>query len=158
MDKVIIRKMRLGDQIDLKNNIFTEMDITEIEKNVNNNVEYMKNNNDWVYLVAELNNKVVGTTYIKLGTSSLEKHIATLFSVVVSKDYRQKGICKALIDESIEIIKEKNIEKLVLKVRAGTAADTVYKRLGFKEYGLLENGIKDNNKYFNEKYYYLKIK
>lgn len=158
MNNLIIRKIELGDHVGLKKNIYTDMDIIEIKNNVINNVKDMKNNGDWIYLVAELESEVVGTTYIKLNGSPVGQHIAELFSVVVSDKHRNKGICRALIDKAVEIAKKRNIEIITLSVREGTVADTVYQRIGFKEYGLLENGIKDGDVYFNEKYYCLKIK
>lgn len=158
MNSLIIRKIKLGDHIDLKNNIYTDMDIEQIEKNVINNVNSMKDKGDWVYLVAELDAEVVGTTYIKFNESSIKNHTAELFSVVVSKNHQQKGICRALINGAVEIAKKKYIEIITLSVREGTVADTVYQRIGFKQYGLLEDGIKDGEVYFNEKYYFLKIK
>lgn len=157
MNSLIIRKIKLGDHIGLKQNTYTDMDIEQIEKNVINNVKIMKNNGDWIYLVAELNSEVVGTTYVKFNGSPIEKHVAELFSVVVSNNHRKKGICRAMIDGAVKIAKKKNIEMIILSVREGTIADTVYKRIGFRSYGNLKNGIKEKDGYFNHKLYYLNL-
>jgi len=157
MKDLIIRKMQIGDHTGLKKNIFTEMEMSQIEKNVMTNVRDMKNDNDWVYLVAEIESEIIGTTYIKFCTSSASNHVAELFSVVTSKNHLRMGVCRALIDKAIEIAKERNIEIITLTVRDGTIADTVYQKLGFKIYGVLKNGIKDKDGYFNQNYYFLKI-
>lgn len=159
MGKLIIRQMKIGDEIDLKKNVFPLTDIKIIKENVVNNVADMAKNQDWIYLVAELNDEVIGTTYLKLANESYSsRHTAELFSVVVSENHRQKGICRSLIDQAVKIAKDKKVEMIALTVREGTVADTVYQKLGFISYGVLQNGIKDNDGYYNQKYYFLKIK
>lgn len=150
--------MKIGDEVDLKKYVYPTDTLANIRKNVAKDVKDMTSSKDWIYLVAELNGEVVGTTYIKLANESYSsRHIAELFSVVVSENHRQKGICRSLVDECKKIAKEHDIEKIVLTVREGTVADTVYQKLGFIDYGVLPNGIKDEKEYFNKKHYYLDV-
>ncbi len=153
-----IRKMKLGDHIDLKGNLFKSMDINDIKNDVEKSVKHMQDNGNWIYLVAEVKGKVVGTIYLEVKTNNLKKHIGELYSIVVSEDYRRMGIAKMMIEKVIEIAKEKKLEYLILSVRKGTIADMVYPKLGFIKYGELPNGIKeDDNTYFNQNLYYLKV-
>ena len=159
MDKITIRQIEIGDEIDLNKNVFPTENEEDIRKSVEKDVKSMSKNNKWIYLVAVLNGEVVGTTYLKLSNESYcNRHIAELYTVVVGKKFQRRGVCRELINESVKIAKENNLEKIILSVREGTIADTVYQKLGFTCYGRLPNGIKDKNEYFNQKQYYLDIK
>jgi RimJ/RimL family protein N-acetyltransferase len=154
---IIVRKMETEDYIGLKENIFKEMPIEIIKNNVINNVESIKNGCNWMYLVAEYDNKVVGTMYLEHKQSSVAKHIGTLYSVVTSEDYKNKGICKALFNEVLKYSKDLGIEIITLSVRRGSIAETVYQKMGFQKYGQLPNGLKDNEQYYDEVSYYFDI-
>ncbi len=158
MEDIIIRKMQLGDHIGIKKNVFVSMPINIIEENVKNNVKAMnEGSTNWVYFVAEYNNEVVGTMYLECKESSISKHIGELFSVVTAEKFQGKGICKKLFQKVSHYALEKGIEKIILTVRGGTVAETVYQKIGFIKYGELPNGIKENNKYFNKIYYYYNL-
>ena len=158
MAKLITRKMKIGDHISIKKNVFTGMPLEMIEENVKNNVKAMEEGTtNWIYLVAELEGEVVGTTYVELGQSSVTNHIATLYSVVTSEDHRGKGICRMLFEESINQVKDKGVEKIILSVRKGTPAETVYQKMGFTKYGELPNGIKEDDGYYSDVFYYYDI-
>ena len=74
--------------------------------------------------------------YIKLSHQSL-------FSIVVGKQYRNRGVGKALLEHIIEIGKTKfHLEILHLEVYEGNPAIRFYQRLGFKEYGRHPHFIK----------------
>ena len=110
----------------------------------------------WFFLVAEMENEIVGTMYLEIKAGSLNSHIGELFSVVTSENHRGKGICRKLFEEALSIASTKNLEKIILTVRTNTDAEKVYEKLGFIKYGELPNGIKDD-KYHNLSYYYYNL-
>lgn len=159
MEEIKVRKMQLGDHIGIKKNVFVSMPLEMIETNVKNNVKAMnEGTTNWVYFVAEYNNEVVGTMYLECKESSISKHIGELFSVATAEKFQGKGICKKLFQEVSNCALEKGIEKIVLTVRGGVIAETVYQKMGFIKYGELPNGIKEEDKYFNKIYYYYNLK
>jgi N-acetylglutamate synthase-like GNAT family acetyltransferase len=158
MNDIIIRKMQIGDHISLKKNVFLLAPIEIIENNVKNNVKSMEDNGDWTYFVAEHEGEVVGTMYLEKKSHSFDKHMGELVSVVTAESYQQKGVCKKLFIEVSKYAKEIGLEQLILYVRTGTIAETVYERLGFIKCGELPNGIKEENRYFNRSMYYYILK
>ena len=155
MDNIKVRKMQLGDHVGIKKNLFLTMPLEAIEKNVINNTMQMKEENpSWNYFVAEIDGEVVGTMYLEFKTRSIDNHIGEIHSVVTGENYRGRGICKKLFETVCIYAQEKNLNKIILTVRAGSIAETVYQKLGFIKYGELPNGIKDKDIYVNSVYYY----
>ena len=152
---IVIRKMQENDYQDLKKNVFCATDISIIKENVKQNVLSMADNtSNWLYYVAEVDNKVVGTMYIEFNVPFVHRHIGTLYSVVVTEAYRGQGICRALFNEIIKVAKAKGCEMITLSVRGGTPAEIVYQKLGFIKYGLLPKGIKEEDHYFDSIFFY----
>lgn len=59
-----------------------------------------------------------------------------LFSIVVSEEFRGRGIGTALLGDLIELAKHRfHIEILHLEVYEGNPAERLYKRLGFEPFG-----------------------
>lgn len=74
-----------------------------------------------------------------------------LFAIIVSEEFRNLGIGKALIEHFEKVAREKfNIELLHLEVYEGNPAIHLYQRLGFKEYGRHPRFIKDSGKYIGK--------
>lgn len=90
------------------------------------------------FLVAEVEKKLVGYIMCKIeyGFSNFKKlgfvkkgHVV---SVAVLPDYRQKGIGRALVEESIMGVKLKKSDELYLEVRcSNNEAIKLYEKLGF---------------------------
>lgn len=84
------------------------------------------------YYVAIVEGHAVG--YMGMWSLSGEGHIT---NVAVARDYRRKGIAKALISHFTEIAKRENLEFMTLEVRASnTPAIALYKSFGFTEAGV----------------------
>ncbi|MGI0101400.1 MAG: ribosomal protein S18-alanine N-acetyltransferase [Nitrosotalea sp.] len=90
------------------------------------------------FLVAEIEKKLVGYIMCKIeyGFSNFKKlgfvkkgHVV---SVAVLPDHRQKGIGRALVEESMEGVKLKKSDELYLEVRcSNNEAIKLYEKLGF---------------------------
>ena len=87
------------------------------------------------YYVAEVDGLAVG--YMGMWALSGEGHIT---NVAVAREYRRKGIAKALISHFIEIAKREQLEFMTLEVReSNTPAISLYKSFDFKEAGVRKN-------------------
>ncbi len=76
------------------------------------------------------------------------RHLATLNSMYVQKEYRKLGIGKKLITNTLNDLKRRDIEIVNLSVVTdNTNAIYLYKSLGFSSYGIENNAIKINGKY-----------
>lgn len=94
-------------------------------------IEAMFDDEKYILLVAKNCESVVG--YIALSQVLDE---AELIKIVVKRDYRGKGLSKALIYKTIDILKEKGIVTIFLEVRIDNSiARSLYEKVGFAEYG-----------------------
>lgn len=87
------------------------------------------NKDNYIYLVAKINDDIVG--YI--GISHILE-IADIISIVVSKNYTNLGIASLMLNEIFKICNEKNIKKILLEVRkSNIAAQSLYEKHDFKK-------------------------
>lgn len=92
------------------------------------------------YLVAQLDNKIVG--YVGVWFVVDEGHIT---NVAVHSDYRGKKIGDRLVKEMVELCKENNLVAMTLEVRASnTVAQNLYRKYGFKMGGIRKEYYSDN--------------
>ena len=93
------------------------------------------------YMVAEVNNKVVG--FAGLWTICNEGHIT---NIAVHPNYRGQGIGSKLVESLIKNSSSWYINALTLEVRASNKiAQNLYKKYGFKEEGMRKHYYQDNN-------------
>lgn len=93
------------------------------------------------YMVAEVNNKVVG--FAGLWAICNEGHIT---NIAVHPNYRGQGIGSKLVESLIENSSSWYINSLTLEVRASNKiAQNLYKKYGFKEEGMRKHYYQDNN-------------
>jgi ribosomal-protein-alanine acetyltransferase len=103
-------------------------------------VESELNNKLAIYVVALLDNKVVG--YGGMWHVVTEGHIT---NIAVHKDYRKKGIGDKIVKKMIEIAEDKEMIGLTLEVRTSNeAALKLYKNNGFKLEGIRKEYYEDN--------------
>jgi len=87
------------------------------------------------YYVAMIDEKAVA--YMGMWFLSGEGHIT---NIAVGKDYRRKGVAKALLSHFIALAKEENLEFMTLEVRASnTPAISLYESFGFSYAGVRKN-------------------
>lgn len=96
--------------------------------------ELLDTNN--IYLVAEINKKVVGLCFSKIKKISNNKimkdrEILNISDICVDKDERRKGIGKKLYSQVLQIGKEKNMDSIELMVwRFNKNAIKFYEKIG----------------------------
>lgn len=92
------------------------------------------------YLVAELDNKIVG--YVGVWFVVDEGHIT---NVAVHSDYRGKKIGDKLVKEMVKLCKESELVAMTLEVRSSnTVAQNLYRKYGFKMGGIRKEYYSDN--------------
>ena len=132
MDNIIISKMK---DEDIEEALLTEQshNIHILSKNILK--EDIKNKN-YNYLVAKNNDgKIIGYIGISYVLDS-----ADIISIVVHKDYTQKGIATLLLQEIFAFAKENNIQKIMLEVRrSNIPAQKLYEKHGFKQIAIRNN-------------------
>ena len=132
MDNIIISKMQ---DEDIEEALLTEQshNIHILSKNILK--EDIKNKN-YNYLVAKNNDgKIIGYIGISYVLDS-----ADIISIVVHKDYTQKGIATLLLQEIFKFAKDNNIQKLMLEVRrSNIPAQKLYEKHGFKQIAIRNN-------------------
>lgn len=93
------------------------------------------------YLVAKINNKVVGFvgTWIVLD----ESHIT---NIAVHPNHREQGIASKLLEELLNYCKNQGCISYTLEVRSSNiAAQSLYEKHGFKQNGIRKRYYEDNN-------------
>lgn len=92
------------------------------------------------YIVAKLNNEIIGFCGIKIVLDS-----ADIMNIVVKKDFRNLGIGTALLNEIITLCLSLNLSSITLEVRKDNEyAISLYKNFGFETLGVRKkyyNGI-----------------
>lgn len=104
-----------------------------------------------VYLVAELDGRIVGHAFLDpFGVKSLS-HIASL-NIAVHAGWQRQGIGTLLLDRIIDWAnKTGQLEKIQLNVRASNfAAIALYKKMSFQEEGRLKNHVKLHDRYVDD--------
>ena len=131
MNNIQISKMTLDDFNKIKDVLISDFDDFW---NVNTLEEELINENSY-YLVAKIENQIVGFAGIK---SVLDE--ADIMNIVTKKDKRNLGIGSALLEKLLNDAKAKEIKKITLEVNeSNISAIHLYKNFGFKEISIREN-------------------
>jgi len=103
-----------------------------------------------LFLIAEVNSKIVGFTRCEGNKLSRFKHKAE-FGICISKEYWGYGIGKALLENVLMWVESTEIRKISLTVvETNKKAINLYRRYGFIEEGLLVNDrIHKDGNYYN---------
>lgn len=157
---LIIRNGNLADaeeMIDYLNIISTESDFLTFGKGEvrvtieeeRKTIEDCLTSDNKLFIVAEINEKIVGNLVFRGGVKSRTKH-AGEFGVSVLKEYWGLGIGKKLITYLIDWATHTNIiKKINLRVREDNKKGIeLYQGLGFKVEGLVTRDFCVDGKYF----------
>lgn len=164
--KIIIRKIKKSDLKNVKNfQVFINSFVKEEAKILRNKkltkkdeVEFIKRtltgvkDRTTVQLVAEYNNKIIGTTNIKL-YSYRRNHIGE-FGIIITQGYRGIGLGEHLMSEIIKLAKKELKPKakiIQLEVYINNRpAINLYKKLGFRTIAKLPKQIQYKGKLISE--------
>lgn len=136
-------------------NIYNEAILTSIatfdteEKTIEDRMEWFYGHTgSYPLYVAELNGQVVGYASLSPFIKERKAYIQTVEpSLYVDKEYRNKGVGKALYKELIDFAKnDDNIHTMIARVTAGNiASGRLHEEFGFEKVGTIkEAGVKFN--------------
>lgn len=129
-----ISKMSLEDFQEIKACLISEFDDFWNAETLENE---LKNENSY-YIVAKINNDIVGFAGIKVVIDE-----ADIMNIVVRKDKRKSGIGSALFNSILNYAKSNCIKKITLEVNEeNVSAINLYEKFGFKT-------IAERPKYYN---------
>ncbi len=103
-----------------------------------------------LFLVAEVNRKIIGFARCEGNTLSRFKHKAE-FGICILREYWGNGIGRIMLENILQWADAVGIEKISLSViEVNTKAIQLYKRYGFVEEGLLrEDRVHRDGNYYN---------
>lgn len=139
-EKIIIMVKQVIDETGFFPHAAKEFNLTNEQE-----VEYMKSTA--LFLLVEIDGKIVGS--VTLDRSDLIKlnHIVTL-GITILKEYCGLGIGSSLMKKVIEWTKSNGVEKIELEVfENNISAIMLYKKFGFVEEGRKRKCIKTNDGY-----------
>ena len=115
------------------------------------------NSGNAVYLVAELDGKVVGHCFVRRERPGSELSHVGVLSMLVGKDYRGIGVGSRLLREML-IRSSGRFETVYLRVFSSNArAKWLYKKMGFRSFGIGPKFVKRDRKYFDMEYMYRRL-
>ncbi|PCR99814.1 alanine acetyltransferase [Lactococcus fujiensis JCM 16395] len=98
-------------------------------------------NKDAFFVVAEIDNKVVGFIGARLTDKGVNIHISNL---AVLRDYQKRGIATTLINQIVRLMSNLGKNQMTLEVRRdNTKAQGLYRRNGFETDNLMPNYYED---------------
>ena len=134
MDNVQIYKMTISDLDEISDILYSEFDDFWTVSTLKGELE----NPNSQYIVAKLNNKIVGFGGIWKAVDDI--HIT---DIVVKKSRRRQNIGTILLEQLIILAKKENITSITLEVNStNIPAQNLYEKFGFKRVGL-------RKKYYN---------
>ena len=113
---------------------------------------------DAIYFIAEVDGDVAGQCFVRRDTPGSELSHIGIFSILVDKKYRKRGIGGKLLDSAIKASRHR-FEILHLRVfKTNLIAKHLYRSRGFKSFGVAPGFIKRGKRYIDREYMYLKLK
>jgi len=132
--------------------LFTQRPSAEDEKSWYDKQFERAQSGEVIFLVAEVDGRVVGNCVIgRHGPSDLseEAHVGEL-GILVGKDMRGQGVGTALLERALEAARRR-FDVVYLSVFAfNTRAQRLYERFGFVECGRLPRMLKRGGRYFDQ--------
>jgi len=145
---IIVRRARLKDVIGLHTNLFQNRTLSKVKESLLKDLEMM-DKGTMIRLVSEMDGEVIGNIQIYFKFKHpLFHHRAEMHTVRVNEKYRRIGVASKLIESTMFLSQQKNVEIMTTWVDGkNTPAIHLYRKMGFTEYGRLKNGIKRNEQY-----------
>lgn len=92
-----------------------------------------------IFLVARLDEQIVGTVQLELATKQNARHRAEVQKLIVHPRFRNRGIGTTLLATLEEIAKSMDRTLLILEVREGDPAERLYQNRGYTAAGTIPN-------------------
>ena len=108
---------------------FVRSQVYEIEQGINPDRVFDGKDELAEHILAYLDNQPVGTARIRC----LSKHSTSIEKLAVLSTARRQGIGKKIMEKSLEIAAQKNVEELV--INAQEYIKGLYQQLGFEQEG-----------------------
>ena len=141
MKSLVFREIKKEDYIDIKNNIYTDMDLEEVENICLDFENQMEQGSNWHYFCIELDGKVEGIIILEQDERDAMHHIGSIYTVIVSADKRQQHLAQYMLENIDKIAKDLGIKILKCECIKDTPADNLFKNNDFKVYGELKNAL-----------------
>lgn len=140
--ETMIRKLRIDDTLELANNIATVWNSTYkgivnddflsgLYESVPYSSEKLKEkvsaNEEYYCLICD--NKIIGWVYFTLDTNNYE-NTAEVHSLYVMDPYQGKGYGKKLLDFAFAVIKNRDINKVLIGCLDGNKSNEFYQHIG----------------------------
>ncbi len=144
MNEISIREAKESDlpvieklSLELIDSLYSKVEIDK-EKILKNCKKFFSDVNSYL-LVAEMNLSVVGFIHFITRTTLLHYKLSGLVDeLVVARDYKKKGVGKALIHAAVEQCRQLGCCELEVSTEfSNTAAREFYKGCGFSERGVI---------------------
>jgi predicted acetyltransferase len=108
----------------------------KIKISLKNYFERHIENNDFIGIICEHNEKVISTAYLIIGEwpangNFMNGKIGTLLNVYTYPEYRKNGIATNVIKKIIEEAKEHDVS--IINLEASEDGEPVYRKIGFVE-------------------------
>ena len=104
------------------------------------------------YIVCKINNQVVGFLRFGKNKKGYNDNYAEIYALYIDKDYRRKGIGKALINFAFENLKS-NYKYVLISTLVQNNANLFYKKIGGKLIDKVNFSL-ENNEYEENLYEY----
>lgn len=109
-----------------------------------------------ILIVAQQDDTVVGAVQLGLEPRENGNHRAEVQKLMVHPEYRRQGIARLLMSDIDPTAKSANRSLLVLDVRKGDPAETLYQQVGFIHVGDIPDYARRNKTEFDATAYYYK--
>ncbi|QTQ82507.1 GNAT family N-acetyltransferase [Agrobacterium tumefaciens] len=90
-----------------------------------------------IHVVAEVNDKVVGTVQVGLASKPNQPHRGDLMKLLVHRSARGLGLARKLMEKAEQEAVKRGRTLLVLDTATGSDAEAIYPRLGWERVGVI---------------------
>jgi len=159
MGKVIVRKLQNEDAVSLREYIFVQNTLSEVEERVSQSLKNMEKG-DNIYVVAVVDDNIVGTLGLNRENHPIVRHRASLADEVVNPAFSDMGIPNLLFSKALEFAKTLGIKIITGSSRANYFSERFFGENKFIEIGRIPNGFIEswnNNETYDEILYYYQI-
>lgn len=94
-------------------------------------------------MIAKVGDEVAGTVQLCVGSMPNQTHRGEVSKLLVSPDFRKRGIAKTLMAELEKQARDRDLTLITLDTRTGDNAEPLYKLLGYETAGVIPGFAQD---------------